>query len=105
MSDLNFQDLSTVQNSLQPGSTSIAGAATIAPTTFMTFITGTGTAITTITPPVTGNHMLILIFTNATPNTLATGGNIQRAVTPTQNIPVALYYNKYTGNYWAGPVS
>lgn len=101
MADIDFQNLSTVQSQLQPKPISIAGAATIAPTTFMTFITGTGTAIATITPPVTGCHMLCLVFTNATPNTLSAAGNVQRAVTPLQNFPVLLVYDPSSAKYWA----
>jgi len=101
MPDLNFQDLSTVQNALQPKPVYITGAVTIAPTTLITVISGTGTAIATVTPPVSGSHMLVLIFTNATPNTLASSGNVQRAVTPLQNIPVLLFYDTTTAKYWA----
>jgi hypothetical protein len=104
MTDLLFQNLSTVQNSLQPNAPTIASAATIAPTSFLTFVTGT-TAVTTITPPVTGTHMLVLIFTNASPGGLTAGtlaGQPKASVTITQNIPVLCIYDVSTGLYWCG---
>ena len=101
MADLDFAGLVTPQSNLAPQPVSIAGAVTIAPTTLFTVITGTGTVIATITPPVTGAHVLILVFTNAAPNTLSAAGNVQRAVTPLQNIPVILYYDPRIAKYYA----
>jgi hypothetical protein len=99
MADLNFQNLSTVQNSLQPLPVTIASAATVAPTTFLTFITGT-TQIATITPPVTGTHMLAIIHTNAAPATYLTNGNVLTAVVPTQNIPCFFWYDPIQAKYY-----
>lgn len=99
MPDLNFQDLSTVQSQQQPKPATLASAATIAPTTFLSVVTGT-TVIQTITPPVTGTHMLALVFTTTTPSTLSlTGGNILANTTPTSNVPVFCIYNPLTGKY------
>lgn len=98
--DLNFQKLSTVQNNLQPFPVTLASAATIAPTTFLTFLTGT-TQVTTITPPVTGQHFLCLIFTNAAPGGLGTGGNINATVITPQNAPVYLVYDPIGAKYYA----
>lgn len=75
MPDLNFQDISTVQNNLQPAPVTITATATIAPTTFVTFIAGT-TALVTITPPVTGAHMLAIIATSTNWLGALTTGNI-----------------------------
>lgn len=100
MADLDFQNISTVQSLLQPKPVTIASTTTIAPTTFLSIITGT-TVIATITPPVTGTHMLCLIFTTTTPSTLSLAGNMNVNFTPTQNIPVFLVYNPITAKYTA----
>lgn len=99
MSDLNHQDFSTVQSELQQQPVTIASAATIAPLTRLTFVTGT-TDITTVTPPVSGYHELLLKFTNAAPPDLLTGGNITRAVTTiAQNDYVILAYDPIAAAY------
>lgn len=75
MSDLLFQQLSTVQSISQLLPATIASTTTIAPTTFLTFITGT-TSIATITPPVTGSVMLGFVWTTTSPGSFVTTGNI-----------------------------
>ena len=75
MIDADFQNLSTVQTSLQQKPVTITAATTVAPTTFMTFIAGT-TAIATITPPVTGAHMLAIVATSTNWAGAVTTGNI-----------------------------
>jgi hypothetical protein len=97
--DLNFQNLSTVQNSLQPKPNTIASATTIAPVTFLTFVTGT-LQVATITPPVTGQHMIALCFTDASPGTMLTTGNVLTAVVPTQNIPCLMFYDPNQAKYY-----
>jgi hypothetical protein len=96
--DLNFQKLSTVQNALGPGTPTIASAATIAPTTLHTLVTGT-VQVVTVTPPVSGDHLLFLTFTNAAPGAFTTAGNIITAYQPIQNRPIGMLYvaalNKY----------
>ncbi len=106
MADLNFQDLSTVQNQSQIGVRTIASAATIAPTTFFTIVTGT-TAIADLTIPVTGVHLLCIMHDNASPATYLTSGNIDTAVIPTQNVPCMFLYNPDTASYrgWANNVT
>lgn len=101
MSDLLFQQLSTVQSNLQPNPPTIPSAATISPKTLVTFLTGT-VAVATINPPVTGAHMLVLVFTNPAPAVMPTTGNIKAAVTPTPNIPVICIYDPITALYWCG---
>ena len=100
MSDLNFQAFSTVQSNQQQAPNTIASAATITPTTFMTYVTGT-VAVATIVPPVTGQHMLALIYTDATPTAMTTTGNIASVTVPTINLPTLMFYdpklNKYYG--------
>ncbi len=75
--DLNFQKCSTVQSNEQPLPVTMAMAATIAPSTFLTFLTGT-VPVATITPPVTGSCMLAFVATTAatTVVTLTTGNII-----------------------------
>ncbi len=98
--DLLFQNLSTVQGAQQQKPNTIASAATVAPTSFITFISGT-VAIATITPPADGQHMLVFIFTTTTPVAFTTsGGNIKRVSTPVQNIPVILLWNPNENKYY-----
>jgi hypothetical protein len=102
-SDLLAQNLSTFQSNKQPSPPTIASAATIAPTTRFTFVTGTVT-IATVTPPVTGYHELVLCFTNASPGVFLTTGNLQIAYQPVQNRPITLFYDPSTAKYWVGAV-
>jgi len=99
---LLFQNLSTVQDEQQPGPLTIASASSIGALveTFISIITGT-TAIATITPPIAGQHMIVLVFTNANPGGVTTGGNIANAVDPAQYVPVLLFYNPITALYYA----
>jgi len=103
MPDLLSQNLSTVQSQLQPFPPTIASAATIAPTTRCTFVTGT-VQVATVTPYVTGYHEIILIFTNGSPGAFLTSGNIQRVAQPVQNVPVRLVYDPSSAKYWVGKV-
>lgn len=98
----DFQKLSTVQDETMPTPKEIASAASIGASieTFISIITGT-TAIATVTPPVRGQHMLVLIFTNANPGGVTTGGNIRNAVDPSQYVPVLLFYDPISGYYAA----
>lgn len=99
--DLQFQDLSTVQGAQQPKPPTIASAATVAPTTFLTFISGT-VAIATVTPPADGSHMLVFVFTTTTPVAFTTTGNIKLATLPQQNEPVVLIWNPNENKYYTG---
>lgn len=100
MPDLNFQDISTVHSEQQPKPVTIASTTTIAPTTYVSVITGT-VAIATVTPPVSGAHMLAFIFTTTTPTAFTTAGNIAAVATPTLNVPTLLIYNPLTAKYYA----
>jgi hypothetical protein len=99
MTDLNFQDLSTVQSGLQPKPVTIASTTTIAPTTFLSFISGT-TAVATVTPPVTGCHVLCFVFTTTTPVAFTTTGNIKAVATPTSGLPMLMIYNPAEAKYY-----
>lgn len=78
--DLAFQQLSTVQNKLTQAPITVVAATTIAPTTFLTLITGT-TAVTTITPPIDGQHMLAIQASATNFSGFTTTGNIAAAST------------------------
>jgi hypothetical protein len=101
--DLNFQKLSTVQSNQLPLPFTIASAATIAPTTKFTFVTGT-VQVATVTPPVTGYHELTLCFTNGAPGLFLTTGNLQIAYQPVTNRPIDLCYDPSTAKYWVKAV-
>lgn len=102
MADIDFQNISTVSSGLQPKPVTIASAATVAPTTFLSFISGT-VAIATVTPPVTGAHMLCFVFTTTTPTAFTTtGGNIKAVATPATNLPVFLVWNPAENKYYVG---
>ena len=98
MADVDFQQLSTVQNLGMPKPTTVAATTTIAPTTFLTFVTGS-TAVTTITPFVTGSHMLMFVFT-ATNGSITTAGNIANALSPAQNVPVVAVFDPNSAKYY-----
>jgi len=103
MSDLLFQQISTVQDITQPVPTTIASATTISPSTFLTFVTGS-VVITTMNPFTSGSHMLVLIFTGA-PAVIPAGtlpGQFKVAVTPTANIPVVCIYDPISQLWWSG---
>jgi len=100
MSDLLHQNIGTVQSQLQPNPVTMAAAATIAPSTFITFLTGT-TSVATITPPVTGQHMLCLISTDTgTTNATVTTGNIAIVSTFVTKKALFLAYDPATAKYY-----
>src|SRR3970282_767055 len=99
MSDLLFQNLSTGQSNKQPQPPTIASATTIAPTSFISFVSST-TPVTTITPPVTGAHMLVLIPTAALPAMTTTGNIAVVTTTATANVPILFFYNPINGKYY-----
>lgn len=104
MIESEFQSLSTVQSGLQPKPVTIASTTTVAPTGFLTFVTGT-TAIATVTPPIAGAHLLCFVFTTTTPVAFTTTGNIKTVATPTANIPMFLVYDPISAKYYVGEVT
>lgn len=74
----------------------IASAATIAPATGFTVLTG-NTAVVTITPPVAGPHMLAIEFAGTAGVTAA--GNIKTATATVAGQILLLVYNVSTGKY------
>lgn len=103
MSDLLFQNFSTVQSNQQPTPATIASAATITPTTKLTFLTGT-VQLGNITPPTSGYVEITLCFTNAAPGLFLTTGNIQIAYQPIQNRPIDLCYDPVSAKWWVKAV-
>ena len=101
---LNFQDFSTFQSEQQPKPVTRASAASVSPTGFLTFFTGT-VQLATIVPPIPGCHALVFVFTNGAPGAFLTTGNIQRAAQPVQNVPILLVYDPVSNKYWVGSVS
>jgi len=81
-------------NNSAPGT--VASAATIAPTTFLTVLTG-NVGIATITPPVQHAHMLALQFAG-TGGVLATG-NILTATASVVGQVMLLVYNPNIQKY------
>lgn len=96
MPDLNFQDISTVQGLGQPKPVTFTAAATIAPTTFLTILSG-NTAVSTITPPVTGTHMLCIV--PGTTTGFTTGGNVVGGTTTVASRACLLVFNPLTAAY------
>jgi hypothetical protein len=98
-----LQALSTPQDEVMPSPNTIASAATIAPTTKFTRLTGT-TPVTTITPPCEGYHELVFVWTTGTANGFNTGvatkGGIAVAYTTITDRPVVLYYDPRTKLYY-----
>jgi hypothetical protein len=100
MPELDFQLLSTVQSNVMPKPNTIASATTIAPTGFITVVSGTA-AIVTVTPPVSGAHMLVLIPSGAFTGT--TAGNLATVITTAAvGEPILLFYNPNTAKYNLG---
>lgn len=101
--DLYHQNFSTVQNDKQPTPRTMASAASITPTTKLTFLTGT-VQLETITPPTSGYCEITLCFTNAAPGLFLTTGNIQIAYQPIQNRPIDLCYDPVSALWWVKAV-
>lgn len=74
----------------------IASAATIAPSTFHTILTG-NTAVVTITPPVTHPHMLAIQFAGTAGVTAA--GNILTAKASIAGMIILFIYNPALAKY------
>ena len=96
MLESDFQNLSTVQGPLQPLPVTITAAATIAPTTFITLLWG-NTAVATITPPITGAHMLCIVPDTTTGFT--TGGNVQGGTTTVDGRAYLFVYEPISARY------
>jgi len=95
--------LGTVASGVMPDPVSIAATTTIAPTTFLTFVVGS-TTINTLTPPITGTHMLCLIWAQSTTSAITTAGNIKAASTVLVGlVPNFFVYNPIEAKYYFAP--
>lgn len=97
MSDLLFQNFSTVQSNQQPLPVSMAAAAVITPTTFLTRLVG-NTAVVTITPPVSGCHMLAII--PGTTTGFTSTGNIVGGTTTVASRVYLFIYDPIAAKYY-----
>jgi hypothetical protein len=93
---LEFQNFSTVQSNLQPAPKIIASAATIAPQSFLTILTG-DVAVVNITPPLSWTHMLAIQFAGIAGVTAA--GNITTLTATVAGQILLLIYNPNTKKY------
>ena len=100
MSDLNFQNYSTVGNNLMQDPQTIASAATIAPKSFLTFVTG-NVQVANITPPVSGHCLIALVFTDANPGAFLDSGNIASTKDPADNELVLLCYDPLSRKWYS----
>jgi hypothetical protein len=92
----DWQQLSPVQGPTSPQPVTVASAATIVPTTFLTVLTG-NVAITAITPPVTHGHMLAIQFAGAAG--ITAGNNITTTKASVAGEVMLLVYNPITAKY------
>ena len=81
-------------NSSAPGT--LVSAATVAPVTFLTVLSG-NTAVVNITPPVPHTHMLALVFAGTAGVTAA--GNIAAAKASVVGEAILFIYNSSTAKY------
>lgn len=96
---VNYQNFVPSQTDPAPAIGTLASAATIYPTTFITNVTGT-TTISTVTPPLPGIHSLVLLFTNAAPGDISDSGNVLLGASNIlENSPVALLWNPILKKY------
>jgi hypothetical protein len=93
----DFQNLSTVQGANQPTPVTVTAAATIAPTGFVTFVTG-NTPIATITPPIAGVHMLCII--PGTTTGFTTGGNVSGGTITVASKAYLFIYDPISATYF-----
>lgn len=98
MSDLEFQKVLAGQNFSGGGVRTIVAAATIAPTTFLTKLSGT-TALANITPPMSGAHLLAIVA-GTTTAAFTTSGNIAGVTTAADTTsPILFIFDPTTGDY------
>lgn len=102
MSDLNHQDIGSVNSFPGKGVATLASATVVAPTTFLTRLTG-AVALATVTPPVSGAHMLALVSVDGV-IVIGTGGNILVGYSTVQNRPILLIWDPLQGKYYINAV-
>lgn len=92
----DWAQISPTQGPTSPKPATMASAATIAPTTFLTVLTG-NTAVATITPPVSHGHMLAVQFAGTAG--VAATGNILTAKASVVGEVMLLVYNPNSAKY------
>jgi hypothetical protein len=93
---VDWQQLNPAQGPTSPQPVTVASAATIVPTTFLTVLTG-NTAVVNITPPVTHGHMLAVQFAGIAGVTAA--GNIATAKASVAGEIILFVFNPITQKY------
>jgi hypothetical protein len=92
-------DWQTFNNVASAKPQTIVSAATIAPTSYLTILTG-NTAVATITPPLPNQTHTVALQFAGTAGTLATG-NILTAIATVASQVTLFVYNPATGKYAA----
>jgi hypothetical protein len=107
MGVIDYQNFSPVQSGLQPKPVTMASAASITPTTALTFVTGT-VQVANVVPPVPEAYCSVtLCFTNAAPGAFLTNGTqypIKTAYQPIQNRPITLHWDPLSEFWWVAAV-
>lgn len=105
--ELNFQNFNPIQGPTQPKPVTLAAAATITPTTALTFVTGT-IQVANVTPPVPEAYCSIkLCFTNGAPGAFLTNGTaypLKTAYQPIQNRPITINWDPVSKYWWVDAV-
>lgn len=96
ITDSDWAQISPYQGPTSPKPVTVASAATIVPTTFLTVLTG-NTAVVNITPPVTFGHMLAVQFAGTAGVTAA--GNIATAKASVAGEIILFVFNPITQKY------
>jgi len=101
--DLYTQNFSTIQTEQQPKPTTVTAAATLTPSTKMTFVDGQ-TQVANITPPDPYAYCEVtLCFLHAAPGAFLTNGTaypIKVAYQPIQNRPIDLCWDPISEYWW-----
>lgn len=95
---ITASDFAQLNPSNNVAAVTLASAGTIAPTTFLTVLTG-NVAITAITPPVSFGHMLCIVFAGTAG--ITAGNNINNTKASVAGEAMLLVYNPTTGKYVA----
>jgi len=96
MPEVDWQLFSTVQSPLSPKPVTIAAANVIAPTSFLTILTG-NVVVKTITPPLTGLHMIAIQFAGVLG--VDATGNVATAKVSIVGMIILFVYNPNTAKY------
>lgn len=105
--DLILGQFATNQSDKTPLPVTMASAATLTPTTKLTFVTGT-VQVAEITPPDPNGYCEVtLCFTNGAPGAFLTNGTtypIKTAYQPIQNRPIDLCWDPSSKFWWVKAV-